>query len=145
MQQSFFSVKLYELEKQHEEMLNQIRLCQSENIDKIDEEVKKIKRECTQQNSLLQEYAKNTHSKIVSELADAQISYNQNIKEISKKIRPEIIHHKGCLKEEIAEEKMLYAEFSIDFAVQAIRNAYMFALSAIKEQKEYEEWRQKNL
>lgn len=25
------------------------------------------------------------------------------------------------------------------------RNVYMFALSAIKEQKEYEEWRQKNL
>lgn len=39
---------------------------------------------------------------------------------------------------------MLYTESSIDFAVQAIRNAYLVALSAIKEQKEYEEWRQEN-
>ena len=42
------------------------------------------------------------------------------------------------------EAKALYAEYSIDFAVQAAQSALLAVLSALDEQMNFEEWRKEN-
>lgn len=84
------------------------------------------------------------HSKAVTALADAQVSYDETVKTIAEKVLPEAMHGRDSMKEELAEEKMLYAEYSIDFAIRAVKNALRTSLEAIEAQMECEEWRKEN-
>lgn len=144
MQQSFLTVKLHELETQHGKLQTRIRLCQKESIADIKEEIKKMQEECEEQDLLLKQSVETSRSKAVAALSDAQFAYDERVKEITEKVLPGSIHGSDSLYEEIAEEKMLYAEYSIDFAIRAVKNALRTSLGAIEAQLEYEEWRKAN-
>lgn len=144
MQQSFLTVKLHDLEKEHGRMLTRIRICQKKNVGEIRQEIDRIKEENEEQTMLLQQSVETACSKAVTALASAQLSYNKEIQYITEQVIPAAMHGKNSFKEEQAEAKMLYAEYCIDFAAQAVRNAYLASLSAIEEQVEYEEWRKEH-
>lgn len=144
MQQSFLTVKLHDLEQQHGRMLARIRTCQKKDTEEIQKEIDRIFEETEEQDFLLQQNVENACSKAVIALSKAQLSYDKDICEITDHVMPEAMHGRESLKEELAEEKMLYAEYCIDFAAQAVRNAYVASLSAIKEQVEYEKWRKEH-
>lgn len=144
MQQSFLTVKLYELEKQHGKLQAGIRICQKESLKEIRREIARVREECEEQDFLLNQSIETSHSKAVTALADAQVSYDETVKTIVEKVLPEAMHGKDSMKEELAEEKMLYAEYSIDFAIRAVKNALQTSLEAIEAQMECEEWRREN-
>lgn len=141
MQQSFLTVKLNELENEQGRLLARIRLCQKEDAQVIRKEKEKIRTECEEEDLLLQHDVDAAHSKAVSALAEAQLAYNKKIDEITENILPESIHGRESYPEDKAEARMLYAEFCIDFAVRAEKNALRAALEAIESEMECEEWR----
>lgn len=143
MQQSFLTVKLHELERQHGKLQTRIRICQKDNIAEIKKEIERVQEECEEQDMLLKQSVESAHSRAVVALAKAQSSYDENIKEIVGKVLPESMHGGDSVWEELAEEKMLYAEYSIDFAIRAVKNAMQVSLEAIEAQLECEEWRER--
>lgn len=141
MRQSFLTVKLHELENQHGKLQTRIRLCQKESREELQNELKRVQEECEEQDLLLEQSVENAHSKAVTALAKAQYTYDETVKEITEKVLPESMHGRDSFQEEEAEEKMLYAEYSIDFAIRAVKNALQTSLAAIDAQLAYEEWR----
>ena len=138
MQQSFLTVKLCQLEQQQGKLQAGIRITQKENLEKIKRKIDEIEEECKEEDILLEQSSGNVRSKAVSALIDAQLEYDKKIKEITKQILPESIHKKGEYREEKAEAALLYAEFSIDFAMRASKNALYAALNAIALEKDGE-------
>ncbi len=143
MQQSFLTVKLHELEKQQGKLQTGIRVCQKEKAEEIEEKVNELKAECEAEDILLEQNVKTAHSKAVRALSNAQLAYDEKLAEIKDKILPECIREGTSFCEDKAESAMLYAEFSIDFALRASKNALQDALTAIAMEKECEE-RRKN-
>lgn len=131
MQQSFLTVKLYELEQQQGKLQARIRISQNEDPEEIKKEIDKIKSECEEEDILLKQSVRASHSKAVAALAEAQLCYERRVDEIVKDIFPETIHRKASFEEDRAETAMLYAEFSIDFALRAAKNAQCAALTAV--------------
>lgn len=138
MQQSFLTVKLCQLEQQQGKLQAGIRITQKENLEKIKRKIDEIEEECKEEDILLEQSSGNVRSKAVSALIDAQLEYDKKIKEITEQILPESIHKKGEYREEKAEAALLYAEFSIDFAMRASKNALYAALNAIALEKDGE-------
>ena len=144
MQQSFLTVKLHELEKEQGRLLARIRLCQKQDVEFVRKEKEQIREEWEEEELLLQQNVANTHSKAVSELAEAQAAYDEKTEEIVKKILPESFHGKESYLEDRAEANALYAEFCIDFAVRASKNALYAAFEAIESEMECEERRREH-
>lgn len=141
MQRSFLTVKLHELEQQQRRLWTRIRMCQKEDLKELKREIEEIQTECEAEDALLKQSVENARSRAVTALAQAQLSYDRNLEEILEKTLPESMHGKSSYTEEKAEADMLYAEYSIDFAIRASRNALKAALTAVEAELEFEEWR----
>ncbi len=138
MGQSFLTVKLHELEQQQGKLQTGIRISQRGNPEEIKKEIRRLRTECEEEDILLKQSIKNVHSKAVSALSEAQLSYDKKEMEIVDKILSEFISGNDSFLEEKAEAAMVYAEFSIDFAIRASKNALRAALSAIAQEIECE-------
>ena len=131
MQQSFLTVKLHEMEQQQGKLQMRIRLSQKENLEEIKKEILEIKSECEEEDILLKQSVEASCSKAVAALADAQLCYNRKLDEIAENVFPQATYGRAYLREDEAETAMIYAEFSIDFAMRAVKNAQCAALAAI--------------
>ncbi|WP_326907127.1 hypothetical protein [Sedimentibacter sp. MB31-C6] len=123
-----FAIKLHELNQQYGHLQSRILLCQNRNHNKIRQEIIKIKKESEENDLLLQNRIDYSRSQAVSELAAAQMDYSKRAKEILEK-------DSLCSYESAA----LYAEYAIDFATQAMRNALLASFCAIDLQLTEEE------
>ena len=141
MEQSFLTVKLYEMERQYGKMQARIRLCQKEDTKALRKELKEIQAECEEEDLLLRQSVDTARSRGVAALSEAQLVYDKQISEIWEKVLPDSVHGRDTWQEEKAEAGMLYAEYSIDFALRAAKNALYAALAAIAAERECEEWR----
>lgn len=139
MQQSFLTVKLRELEREQGKLQARIRVSQRDDPEEIKKEIHKLKAECEEEDILLRQSVENSHSKAVTALADAHLSYDKTMENIAEKILMESVHGGDTFREDRAEAAMLYAEVSIDFAVRASRNALLAALKAITLEMESQE------
>lgn len=138
-----FSVKLRELERQYQEMKNQIALMQQKDHEKIRQELQKRKNIYDKTIRLLREKTSDCRSPAVKALNEAQTAYDLQVQTIMKEDMPRYMG--GYERQEAkAEAKALYAEYSIDFAVQAAQSALLAALSALDEQMSFQEWRKEN-
>jgi len=130
--QGMFGVKLYELKQNYEHMQNRLQLCRGENREKIRRECERLRDECRENELMLQNQALCSHSKAVGELSAAQLGYWQKARDILETKLPQYMRTEaGDIKSERAEAALLYAEYAIDFAVQATKYALLSALTAI--------------
>lgn len=137
--QEVFAVKLYELEQQYGKLQSRIRVCGKESRKRIREELQKIAEEYEEEYLLLQERVKNCRSLAVSRLAKAQLDYQKATDEIVKEQLAVDLHGENTSPGEDAREaSALYAEFAMDFATLAMRQALIAALSALDGQAEDE-------
>lgn len=141
--EELFTVKLYELELQYQEMKSQIALMEQKDHKKIRQELQKRKNAYNKTIHLLQEKMSDCRSPAVKALNEAQAAYDLQIQTI---MREDLTHYMGGddRQEAKAEAKALYAEYSIDFAVQAAQSALLAVLSALDEQMNFQEWRREN-
>ncbi len=143
MEQTILAVKLHELDRQYEKLQARIRFCQSDSYERLEEETASLQRECEEDEFLLIKRAENSRTPAAKALADAQLSYRQRIEEI-KNTEMEGLLSSGEIPEKHAEAKILYAEYCIDFAVQAVKDAMLASMLAVKEDKYYEKWRKEH-
>ncbi len=140
MDHELFAVKLCQLEEQYRDMRSKIYLMQQDDHEVIKQELKKMEEAYDKTMQLLRENTRGCRSPAVKALNEAQIVYDSKIKEIMQKDMPHYIRGEDR-QEAKAEGRALYAEYSIDFAIQAVQSALMAVLSALDEQMNLEEWR----
>ena len=140
LSQGIFSIKLYELEQQYAEMLSRLQICQQEDHQKLSAELQRVKDEYRSKELVLQNSIKNSRSKAVATLSDAQLHYLHQAREILQRELPEYLHSEGSSRiEDQAEAASLYAEYAVDFAAQSARYALIAAMTAIDLQMTLEE------
>ena len=134
LKEEIFAIKLYELEEQFGKMQSRLHICQKQDHSKIKQQLQDALDEYQENEHLLKKSVESSRSSVVASLADAQQEYLQRANEILEKqlaAQPAL--------EDKAEATALYAEYAIDFAIQAMRNALIAAMKAIDVQIEIEE------
>lgn len=132
LSQGIFAIKLYELEQQYGQMQSRLRLCQQQAHEKIRQELQQIMDDYQQTAFLLQKSVEASRSPAIAALSEAQLTYCQKTQELMKREMPAYLHSESSTTtEDNAKAMMLYAEYAIDFATQAMRYALLAALKAI--------------
>lgn len=142
--QGIFAAKLYELECQYGQFQGRMKVCQNEDHRRILEEMRQMRNECDKQGYILEQRMEGCRSRAVYKLAEAQLEYMNRTKELIGSIADDI-GGDGTTVEKEAEAKTLYAEYSIDFAVQAMNHALLAALTAIDAQMKCEEQQERKI
>ena len=132
VQQGIFSAKLCEMDEQYERFQARLMTCQQMEHEAIRRECGYMARECRESEYILAQSMKGCRSRAVRRLADIQLEYMNMAEDMSD------IADRA---ERRAEASTLYAEFSMDFAVQAMRHAMRAALTAIDAQMDCDEKR----
>lgn len=140
MQRTIFAVKLQELEQQYKKLLDHVRTCQDSSPQMLEEEILAMTRECQEKKTLLDQRVANSHTPAVSALSKAQLSYTLQVEKIWDNELKNLLG-KSQIPEKQAETKLLYAEYSIDFAILSMQEAILASMSAISEEQKYEKWR----
>ena len=132
LNQEFFAIKLYEMERQYAKLQSRLRICGQEDRAKIREELQRADDEYREQNLVSQQSIEASRSRAVKELAQAQLTYNRRVEALLQGPLAEYLHsEKSSAQEDRAEAATLYAEYAIDFATQSMRYALVAALNAV--------------
>lgn len=145
MSRGILSIKLYELEKSYGLMQSRLRLCQETDPEKLVHELQELKDEYEEKNYLLEQNAENSRSPAVAALSKEQVNFFKNAENIVKNKLPEYLRSEAPDDGEAsAEAYSLYAEYAIDFAVQAMRYALISAIEAIEAQTKFDKEREES-
>lgn len=145
MSRGILSIKLYELEKSYGLMQSRLRLCQETDPEKLIHELQELKDEYEEKNYLLEQNAENSRSPAVAALSKEQVNFFKNAENIVKNKLPEYLRSEAPDNGEAsAEAYSLYAEYAIDFAVQAMRYALISAIEAIEAQTKFDKEREES-
>ena len=137
MAHEILSVKMYELDKKMEQTHSRIQLAENMDMEKLHQQIQDIRQECIE-NRL-------HHSKTgcVAKLASV---FDQVEEAVGKVLEAENLDLRAENSEKFneyflpgAEEKILTAEYALDFAMQAVNRALLVSLEAIEEQRKEEE------
>lgn len=144
-QEGIFAIKLSELERQYERTLGRLRLCQTDDHQKIRQELEQAFEEYHDTERQLLKGVNTSRSPAVAALSGAQLNYDRRIREILRNELPGCLHERGGnFTADQVETISLYGEYAIDFAAQAMRYAHLVVLSAIDAQISLEEQKQED-
>lgn len=144
-QEEIFVIKLSELERQYEKTLGRLRLCQTDDHQKIRKELEQAFEEYRDTERQLLKGVNTSRSPTVAALSGAQLNYDRRVREILRNELPGYLHERdGSLTADQVETISLYGEYAIDFAAQAMRYVHLVVLSAIDAQISLEEQKQED-
>lgn len=139
MSTGVLKIKLYELEQNYEKMEGRLHLCQNSDKSKLTRELQQLKDEYEEKNFLLKKSAEHSRSPAVTALSAEQMKFFKNAENIIKTKLPLYMQSEEAYTDETkAEASALYAEYAVDFAVQAMRYALISSMEAIIAQLESE-------
>ncbi len=132
MAHGILAVKLCELEDQLTGLSSRIHLSETAGHDRLRREIETLSREYVEADLTLQKRLQRSRAEIVSVLADA---YDQ-VGRILHGARDELERQtSACSDSDVAaEEKILLAEYGLDFAMQAANRALLLAMQAMDAQ-----------
>lgn len=129
MGQEILSVKLGQLEEQLDRLHNRIRIGQTSCYSQLRQEIEDLKRECDETRNDLLENLQKSRSPLVSVLAQSYAQVEAIVQE--SKDHLQLMAQDSPDEETILEEKILLAEYALDFAHQAANRALLLSLDAI--------------
>ena len=132
MAHEILAVKVCELEDELPRLSSRIHLSEAAGHPQLQREIQALRLECSETELTLRTKLQRSRAEIVSVLAD---SYGE-VEQILQKARitlQEQAAHRGD-PEAAAEEKILLAEYALDFALQAANRALLLAMEAIDTQ-----------
>lgn len=137
MECGVLSVKLCELDKKIGQVHSRIQLIELADQEQIEEEVKVLRKECLENEAVLYDKLKFSKAGAVLRLADA---YSE-IEQIIKRTRDSFECPDSGVgnSDAFMEEKILLAEYSLDFALQAANRALLAAMESMEEQTTQQE------
>lgn len=139
LKQGIFAVKLCELERQYGLLQSRLELSQGADHQQVRRLLRDMLEDYQENALLLERSAAGCRSPAVAELASAQRDYSKRMETILREKLPQLMHGEESPQQEQAEAASLYAEYAIDFAVQAMRSAMLAALTAMDLQMNCEE------
>ena len=142
MAHEILSVKMYELDKKLELAHSRIQVAESMDEEQLHQQIEDLRQECQESRITLQNRLHHSKTECVMKLADV---YDQVEAAVGKVLAAENINLKDpeqpTISESLlpgAEEKILTAEYALDFAMQAANRAILVALEAIEAQRQEE-------
>mgnify|MGYP000000167869 CR=1 FL=1 len=136
MAHEILSVKLYELDKKISQVHSRIQISESANRDRIRAEIEAIRNECKENELMLRNELQFSKAGTVSKLAEAYAEVEQ----IIQKVKERIGRSSSKWGDELSvEEKILFAEYALDFAMQVANHALLISLEAIDAQMAQQE------
>lgn len=137
MAHEILSVKLYELDKKISKVHSRIQLSETASHDQIKTEIEKLQDECEENTITLQNKLSFSKGKVVGTLSQAY----EEVEKIIQQVKCEVGNSQvDTGSEEItAEEKILLAEYALDFAMQAANHALLIAMEALDAQMTLQE------
>lgn len=129
MGQEILSVKLGQLEEQLDRLHNRIRIGQTSGHSQLRQEIEDLKRECDETRNDLLENLQKSRSPLVSVLAQSYAQVEAIVQE--SKDHLQLMAQDSPDEETILEEKILLAEYALDFAHQAANRVLLLSLDAI--------------
>lgn len=132
MAYEIFSIKLYELDEKIRRLHSRIQMSESAQHSKITDEIQTLRKECEETELMLARELKYSQGRVVSKLSKAYTEIEQNYKEDKSRDVRRCPEQKNG--DSMAEEKILLAEYALDFAVQAASRALLLSMEAIDAQ-----------
>ena len=137
MAHEILSVKMYELDKKLEQTHSRIQLAESMDEERLHQQIQKLRQECQENRIILENRLRHSKTGWVMKLTGV---YDQIETAVGKVLETENINLKN--EEPVlgnvlpgAEEKILTAEYALDFAMQAVGRALLVSLEAIEAQR----------
>lgn len=138
MAYEILGAKLCEMDEKIRRLHSRIHLCESAQHSRLSGEIEALREECAATGHMLEKELKDSHAGSAARLAGAYME----IEHLIERTREEICGRSGendeadetGSGETAAEKKILYAEYSLDFALQAANRAVLSAMEAIDEQ-----------
>ena len=119
MAHEILSVKMYELDKKLEQTHSRIQLAESMDTERLHQQIQNLRQECQESRITLENRLRHSKTDCVMKLAGV---YDQ-VEAAVGKVLPG------------TEEKILTAEYALDFAMQAVNRALLVSLQAIEAQR----------
>lgn len=132
MAHEILSIKLCELEEQFARLSSRIHLSETADHDQLRQEIRVLSKECTETELTLQKKLQLSRSEIVATLASTYGEIEQIIQRAKSKLEEQVMGRNDA--DAAAEKKILLAEYSLDFAVQAANRALLLSMEAIDAQ-----------
>lgn len=132
MAHEILSVKLCQLDERMERLHSRIHISETACQSRLQQEIDALTEECDQAEATLRESLARSKSGVASLLAQGYDQVGQIIR--STKDRLQSIATANPDQEAAVEEKILLAEYALDFAHQAADRALLLSMDAISAQ-----------
>ena len=132
MAHEILAIKLCELEDQLSRLSSRIHLSETAGHDQLQQEIKALARECTETDLTLQKKLQLSRAEIVATLANMYGKVDKIVQQAKQTLQEQTASHAN--PDTAAEDKILLAEYGLDFAVQAANRALLLAMEAIDAQ-----------
>lgn len=128
MAYEILSVKMYELDKKISRMQSRIQMSQSSEHDRIRAETEALRKECAEADAELSNRLRHSKSRMVAQLADTYAEIERLIQRTASEMEA---LDGGRGDAATVDEKILYAEYALDFAMQAADHALLASMEAL--------------
>lgn len=126
MAYEILSIKMYELDKKIGRLQSRIQISESEDHDRIRSEITGLRRECEENRTELANRLKHSRNSKVAVLNESYEEIERAIKHATDQLED------GGQKEDLcADERILFAEYTLDFAMQAVNHALLVSMEAL--------------
>lgn len=139
MAHEILSVKMCELEDQLSRLSSRIHLSETAGHSQLQWEIKALSNECAETELTLQKKLQMSRAEIVANLAHSYGEIERIIQTTCSKLQTQTANRGDAYA--ITEEKILLAEYALDFAVLAANRALLLSMEAIDAQIAHEERR----
>ncbi len=126
------SVKLCELDDQLSRLSSRIHLSETAGHEQLRKEISALSKECAETELTLQKKLQLSRAEVVATLANTYEEIEQIIQKAKAGLEAQAVDREDA--DYRAEEKILLAEYALDFAVQAANRALLLAMEAIDAQ-----------
>ena len=130
MAHPILSVKMYELDKKLEQTHSRIQFAETMDTERLHQQIQNLRQECAESRITLENRLHYSKTGCVTRLANVFDQVEAAV-EKSEQLNANFLPS--------AEEKILTAEYALDFAVQAVNRALLVSLEAIEAQRLEEE------
>lgn len=137
MAHEILSIKLCQLEERVERLHSRIRLSETADRPRLGREMEQLEQECLASEAALREQLQHSRSGLVAILSQGYSQMEQIIQ--TSRDQLQTLARDNPEPEAGVEEKLLLAEYALDFAHQAADRALLFSMEAIDAQLQQQE------
>lgn len=137
MAHEILSIKLCQLEERVDRLHSRIRLSETADRPRLRREMERLEQECLTSEAALREQLQHSRSALVSVLGQGYGQMEQIIQASRDKLQA--LARDNPDPAAAVEEKLLLAEYALDFAHQAADRALLFSMEAIDAQLQQQE------